>query len=118
MSGRPSPLTSATATPVYQPCAGSALVVKVPLPSFHRTSTPRVVETTRSGRPLPVRSAAAQPSPCACSPVCDAAVTLRNLPCTFSNSAERGSPPCALHCAVSALEYELTTKRSCHPSPL
>src|SRR5579862_941062 len=118
MSGRPSPLTSATATPEYQPCAGSAVVVNVLLPLFQRTSTPLVVVTTRSGRPLPVRSAAAQPSPWTCRPACAAAVTLRNRPWTFSKSADRGSPPCAAHCAVSALAYELTTKRSCQPSPL
>src|SRR5206468_11991863 len=109
-SGRPSPLTSATAAPVYQPCAFSARSLKVPSPLFQSTSTPCAVVTTRSVRPLPVRSAATQPSPWTGSPACDVVVTLRNDPCTFSNSAERGRPPCDAHCAVSALEYELTTK--------
>ncbi len=50
MSGRPSPFTSATAAPAYQPYgASSAAVVKVPLPLFQRTSTPVAVRDDEVG---------------------------------------------------------------------
>ena len=49
MSGRPSPFTSATAAPEYQPYGRvERLGVKVPLPLFQRMSTPVAVVTTRS----------------------------------------------------------------------
>ena len=103
-SGRPSPFTSATAAPVYQPSprpqlrVGERPVARVPehvdaARRRHDEVGVTVAVQIRGDTAVALDRQIGMRS----------ALTSLNVPSTFSNNAVRGSPPCASQCGASAL---------------